>query len=102
MTILDNPIIQTTFVADSDIESIFDYLAQRNLDAARHVVRDIGDNIEKLGHFPTIGPARPELADGLRFFPVGNHLVFYIEIPGGIIVQRVLHSSLDIVPEMFW
>jgi toxin ParE1/3/4 len=46
------------------------------------------------GH-PEAGPAREDLAPGLRFFPVGNYLVFYTQRAGGISVARVLHGVRD-------
>jgi len=41
------------------------------------------------------GPAREDLARGLRFFPVGNYLIFYTITGDGIVVVRVLHGARD-------
>src|SRR5438128_9893039 len=43
----------------------------------------------------TRAQSRDDLARGLRFFPVGNHLVFYTVRDDGITVVRVLHGARD-------
>jgi toxin ParE1/3/4 len=56
------------------IERAFDMLAQR----------------------PFAGRARGELVHGLRSFPVGNYLIFYVIVIDGIEVVRVMHGRQDI------
>lgn len=45
---------------------------------------------------PHIGRFRNELLPGISSFPVGRYIIFYLIIPGGIEVVRVLHASRDI------
>jgi toxin ParE1/3/4 len=45
---------------------------------------------------PLAGRARPELAAGIRSFPVGRQVIFYQPTPLSIDVVRVLHGSRDI------
>ncbi|WP_008538835.1 type II toxin-antitoxin system RelE/ParE family toxin [Bradyrhizobium sp. CCGE-LA001] len=33
---------------------------------------------------------------GLRSFPVGNYVIFYIPLPDGVEIVRVMHGRLDI------
>ena len=40
--------------------------------------------------------ARDELAPGIRSFPFGRYLVFYLPISDGIDVVRVLHGARDV------
>ena len=42
---------------------------------------------------PEIGECQDDLKPGLRRFVVGNYLVFYEPIPGGMRVVRVLHGA---------
>lgn len=56
----------------------------------------IGAVIDMPAHNPKAGRARPELAPSLRSFPAGNYIVFYLPIPNGIEVVRVLSGYLDI------
>lgn len=45
---------------------------------------------------PTMGRAREELAPGLCSLPFGRYVIFYLPLPDGIDVVRVLHSARDI------
>jgi len=42
------------------------------------------------------GRKRDELHPGLKSFPVGMYLIFYLPISGGIQIVRVLHGMMDI------
>ena len=44
---------------------------------------------------PKIGQKRDKLAEGLRSFPVGNHIAYYVEKGKGIEIARILHPSMD-------
>ena len=45
---------------------------------------------------PLAGRERPELRRGLRSFPVRNYIIFYIPVPDGIEVVRVMNGRQDI------
>lgn len=44
-----------------------------------------------IAKYPEIGQKREELTEGLRSFPVGNHIAYYIEKSDEIMVARILH-----------
>ena len=44
-----------------------------------------------------MGRRREELAPGLRSFPVGRYLIFYVPLTNGVDIVRVLHGSRDLV-----
>ena len=45
---------------------------------------------------PKIGQQRDELTEGLRSFPVGHHIAYYVEKKrDGIEVARILHPAMD-------
>ena len=46
--------------------------------------------------FPESGTKRDQLRSGLRSFPVGSYMVFYLVIEKGIEIVRVLHGRRDI------
>ncbi|HKD56023.1 MAG TPA: type II toxin-antitoxin system RelE/ParE family toxin, partial [Hyphomicrobiaceae bacterium] len=48
---------------------------------------------------PLAGRQRPELTPGLRSFPTGDYIVFYLPLADGIEVVRILSGYLDITPE---
>ncbi len=45
---------------------------------------------------PMVGRARDELAPGVRSFPFGRYVVFYVPLEDGIDVVRMLHGARDI------
>jgi toxin ParE1/3/4 len=55
----------------------------------RDVCTDLADN-------PELGKCRDELYKGLRVYPSGKHLVFYLIMENGIDVVRILHGSMDV------
>jgi toxin ParE1/3/4 len=48
---------------------------------------------------PEVGTVCEKLAPHLRFFPVGNYLIFYRAIPDGIEVICVLHGARELSDE---
>ncbi|HXQ52741.1 MAG TPA: type II toxin-antitoxin system RelE/ParE family toxin [Stellaceae bacterium] len=52
---------------------------------------------EPLRHFPLAGPAREQLAPGLRVTFHGNYAIYYRPLADAVIVIRVLHAARDAV-----
>lgn len=87
-------------LAQHDLDAIFDYIADDNLDAARRFIGLIEEKFILLAASPELGRERSELLDGLRSFPVKRYVIFYRPINGGIEIVRILHGSRDI-PNLF-
>jgi toxin ParE1/3/4 len=49
-----------------------------------------------LSENPRLGPARPDLAEGLRYFPVGRCVLLYREIAGGVEIVRCVRGARDL------
>ena len=49
-----------------------------------------------LARSPHLGRSREELGPGLRSFPVGDYLIFYLPSKTGIVVVRVLSGYRDL------
>ena len=79
-----------------DLGAIWDYIAADNLRAADTLLVRIEAAFDMLAETPFAGRERSELRIGLRSFPVGNYLIFYIPTPEGIEVVRVMHGRQDI------
>jgi toxin ParE1/3/4 len=79
-----------------DVKSIHKYVARDNLTAADRLVQEFKQKFRLLGSQPLIGEARPELAENLRSFSVGNYVILYRPTLKGIEVARVLHAARDI------
>lgn len=82
-------------VTDDDLLATWQHIATDNpiaadeyLDRIHHVCSLIADN-------PAIGVDRDELRDGVRSFPVENHVIFYLVKDEGITVLRVWSSAQD-------
>jgi toxin ParE1/3/4 len=82
--------------AEDDLSDIWTYIALDNPRAADSFVAKIHKTCQLLSEFPGGGPLRPELARGLRSFPVGNYLILYRPASHGIDVARVLHGKRNI------
>jgi toxin ParE1/3/4 len=82
--------------AAEDIAAVWDFIADDNPDAADYWVDQLDTQLRLLATQPLMGRARDELAPGIRSFPFGRHLVFYLPIGDGIDVVRVLHGTRDV------
>jgi toxin ParE1/3/4 len=86
--------------AEEDLIEIWNYIAPDNLVAADRVLDRIETVCERLAENPRMGPARPDLAQGLRYFVSGSYLVIYREAPGGVEIVRVVHGARRL-PDLF-
>ncbi len=83
-------------LAEADILEIWDYIADDSLAATDRWVDRLDEQFRLLAAQPMMGRARDELAPGVRSFPFGRYVVFYVPLDDGIDVVRVLHSARDI------
>jgi toxin ParE1/3/4 len=84
--------------ARSDLDEIWFYIAQDNVDAADRFLRAIVSRFPKLAAMPQIGRAREELSPRLRSFPVGRYIIFSRPMENGVEIARVLHGARDFPP----
>lgn len=91
--------IQRSSRAELDLIGIWTYIAKHDPSAADRQLDRIDEICRLLALNPAAGPRREDLAKGLRFYPVGNYLVFYVMAPDSIIVVRVLHGARDYLSE---
>ena len=83
-------------LAEADILEIWDYIVDDSLAAADRWVDRLDVQFRLLAAQPMMGRARDELAPGVRSFPFGRYVVFYVPLDDGIDVVRVLHGARDI------
>jgi toxin ParE1/3/4 len=79
-----------------DLDAIWLYIARDNIDAAEKLMKKIQSAAEKLAQMPGMGQRRDDFSPGLRSFPVGNYLIFYKRIRGGIEVLHVYHGAQNL------
>jgi toxin ParE1/3/4 len=82
--------------AEQDLEDLWVYLGGRDAISADRQVAKLLDRFPMLAQFPTMGVPRDRLSAGLRSFPVKPYVIFYVLIPGGIEVVRIIHQARDI------
>jgi toxin ParE1/3/4 len=70
------------------------------LNTALRFLDRIDEKCELYATQPEMGTPRPDLADNVRCFPVGDYVVFYEPLRNGIRVLLVVHGSRDI-PNVF-
>jgi toxin ParE1/3/4 len=88
--------VRRTALARSDYLEIFLFIGERNLPAAERLLRTFDQKLERLAEMPGLGPARPELGRGIRSFPVGDYLLLYRPIDGGVELLRAVHGSRNL------
>ncbi|KJV04959.1 type II toxin-antitoxin system RelE/ParE family toxin [Methylocucumis oryzae] len=90
------PVIIKRPRALSDLAEIWDYIADDSETRADSFVATIDAKFHILAEQPKIGRLRDELAAGLRSFPIGRYVIFYLPFADGVDIVRVLHGSRDI------
>lgn len=89
-------IARVTSKAAQDLIDIATFVAEHDVMAADRLLDRFDAKCRLLAQQPELGTLREDLAAGLRFFPVGNYLIFYRAIPDGIEIIRVLHGARDL------
>ena len=83
--------------ARQDVNDIWDYIADDNLEAADRVLAALESAMIKLAKNPGIGHWREELSDKRhRFFLVYSYLIVYRHETKPLQIIRVLHTSRDV------
>jgi toxin ParE1/3/4 len=87
------PRIVRTFPARDDLRQIWAYIAQDNIPAADRLIDEVERTLFLLAHSPWMGQSVDEYRVGLRRFTLGNYVLFFEPIEGGIRLVRVLHGA---------
>jgi toxin ParE1/3/4 len=82
--------------AESDLEGIADYIADRSPSAAARELEKLLDRFTLLGSSPLLGQSRPDLPGSPRTFAAGSFVIVYKPAASGIEVARVVHAARDL------
>jgi toxin ParE1/3/4 len=85
-----------TDLAKSDLNEIWSHISNENASAADAVIERIREAAERLADNPFLGRSRMEFGIGLRSFPGGKYIIFYLPSTDGIIVARILDCRRDL------
>jgi plasmid stabilization system protein ParE len=79
--------------ASLDLDEIWEFIAEANLDAADRVIADILAALDKLVPFPNRGHKRPDLTSRpLRFTLVHEYLIAYAPDEKPLWIVAVMHG----------
>ena len=53
-------------------------------------------SFEPLCHHPELGPAREQLAPGMRVTFQASYAIYYKALAGSVVIVRVLHGARDV------
>lgn len=79
--------------ASLDLDEIWEFIAEANLDAADRVIADILAALDKLVSFPNQGHKRPDLTSRpLRFTLVHEYLIAYAPDEKPLWIVAIMHG----------
>ena len=79
-----------------DLAEIRHYIARDKPLAADRQIEAFFKRFQMLAANPEMGEPRPDLADNVRSFSLGNYVIFYGPMPSGIEVIRVASGYRDL------
>ena len=83
--------------ARQDLNDIWDYIANDNIEAANRVLDALDNAMIKLAKNPGIGHRRDELTDKRhRFLLVYSYLIVYRHETKPLQILRILHAARDV------
>jgi toxin ParE1/3/4 len=88
--------IETTSIAEADIEAAGDRIALRAPAEAVKFITKLRDRIELIGVVPHAGAPRPQWGDDIRLAPFGRYLIIYRVRHETVQILRFLHGARDI------
>jgi len=81
--------------AETDLLNIGSYtLDTWNAEQAARYLGEIRKCCARLAENPRLGRLSEGLHPGLRRMEQGSHVIFYRQIPDGILVSRILHRNM--------
>lgn len=90
-----------TAIAEDDLQEIFDYIAQDNIQSASKLHANFLETFRKIAQMPQIGRLREEFGKEIRSLALKNYVIFYVEASSKVIISRVLHGARNIQSDFF-
>jgi antitoxin ParD1/3/4/toxin ParE1/3/4 len=83
--------------ADEDLDELWEYIAEDNVDAADRLLGKLFDAFDALARNPGLGHRREDLTEHpVLFWPVANYLIIYRAQPNLVQIVAVVHGARDI------
>jgi toxin ParE1/3/4 len=81
--------------AEADLSNIGDYtLRTLGKAQANRYIGQLEDCCQLIADNPALGRPCDEIRPGLRRMEQGKHALFYRQVPGGILISRILHQRM--------
>ena len=88
--------VRLTSRAEADLAGIADYSIETfGIEQARRYRDDLDACFRTIAENPRLGRSAEALFRGLRRIEHRSHVVFYLVDESGILIVRILHSSMD-------
>jgi len=95
-------IVVLTAEAETDLESIAEYISRDSVTAALNIVHDLREKCLALADAPRGYPLVPRYEhQGIRRCPFGSYLIFYRVGTEIVEVVHILHGARDYEPLLF-
>jgi toxin ParE1/3/4 len=88
-------------IAVDDLKEILDFIAKDNPIAARSFIDAVIATCHLLAQHPEMGMLREDVAPTLRVFWHQGYGVYYRNLDTELMIERVLHPSLDVRRKAF-
>lgn len=88
--------LEISLEAESDLLDTWLYIAEDQPINAYRYLDKLQEKAQKLAEFPELGRDRPELAEGLKSFPIDRYNLYYTVTESKLILVRVLPGDRDI------
>ena len=83
--------------AAEDLDAIWEYIAQDNVDQADRVIGEVEASCRRLTEYPEIGHTRGDLTElPVKFWTVFSYLIVYDPAVRPLTVIAVLHAARDV------
>lgn len=89
------PIVRSP-AAEDDLIDIWCSIAIDSPRSADKVLDGISSRILRLADFPDLGPARADIAEGMRVLVEGSYLILYRYDGRSVEIVRVVHGARDL------
>jgi toxin ParE1/3/4 len=88
--------LRRTPSAELDLQEIWNYVADDNLDAADKLVLGLAETCALLARRPEIGRTRPDLGPDLRSFTHRHYLILYRVTEDAVEIIRIVHGARNL------
>jgi plasmid stabilization system protein ParE len=88
--------IELSPFVESDLEEIADWIAQDNPVRAVTFIREIREQIQKIGGGPEGYQLRPEIGEDARLAVLGRYVILFRTDREVVRIERVVHGGRDL------